>query len=148
MSLRSQAVSHGEWERDANGKRFRRVGNSIEYEMMIHTSGGAMIPESELEDFNRRQREERERRAAEAAAALKAPAAKITFCPLALIRGGYSDKCAKEECALYAGGKCNLSQGDAARETAGLRCPFDASGRKCFRECEIYKDGCTFCGQR
>lgn len=139
MSLRSQAASRGEWERDANGKRFRRVGNSIEYEMMIHTSSG-VIPESELEDFNRRQREECERRAAEAATA---PTREITFCPLAMLRASVSDKCMKEECAFYGEHGCMMANEDAAIDTAGLLCPVAGSGRKCFNRCELYKNGCT-----
>ena len=63
----------GDWQIDPlTGKRFRMVGRIKEYEMMIHTSGG-IVPESELADFYKRQKEAEERRKAEQAEALKKP---------------------------------------------------------------------------
>lgn len=144
MSYRGQSTAPGEWQVDENGKRYRMRGHIKEYEMMIHTSGG-VVPESELEAFNKMQKEARD---AMAASAARTPPVKITFCPVSMMRGGFSDKCMKEECALYAGGKCELSQGDTDRDTAGLRCPFDASRRKCFKDCELYKGGCTIAARK
>lgn len=55
-----EQYSDSEWKTDEHGKRYRELGRGMrEYEMMICTQG-MEIPQSQLEEFNRRNREQQE----------------------------------------------------------------------------------------
>lgn len=127
-----------EWEIDAQGKRYRRVGHSIEYEPEITVAGGITIPISQLDDYNQRMKEQEEMARKRAAEAPKPPRKE---CPFA-ISGGMTHECAREKCAVFNGDACGLSMlaETAPAETKGKRCPFSAY--VCRQDCTLYKSGC------
>ena len=136
----------GEWEVDEHGKRFRRVGNIIEYEMMISVAGGIEIPESELEEYNRRQKEAEEKRKAAAMEELKnRPEPKS--CPFS---SGNYNTCKREGCPLFLKGKCAIAiladahgteQTDQTEQTQATKCPFSIYGR--CKGCALFNNGCA-----
>lgn len=125
-------------------RRYRKSPTGgIEYEMTING-----IPESELEDYNRRERErkkkffaEEKRRNAESAA--------LKYCPV-MDSGNDQTICIREECALFstAEDRCIFTfkgKIKEIRKTVGLRCPFSKYAGKCNNNCALYHgDGCTF----
>lgn len=46
----TKQVETGEWEVDESGKRFRRIGNTLEYEMEVFVNG-CYVPASQAESF-------------------------------------------------------------------------------------------------
>ena len=144
--MRYEDENPGEWEVDENGKRFRRVGKAIEYEMMISVAGGIEIPESELEEYNRRQKEAEEKRKAAAMEELKnRPEPKS--CPFS---SGNYNTCKREGCPLFLKGKCAIAiladahgteQTDQAEQTQATKCPFSIYGR--CKGCALFNNGCA-----
>lgn len=126
-----------DWKLDPRThKRYRKIGNTIEYETEV-TVGGVTIPQSQLVDFNRRElerkqkeNEERNRRATEE---------KALFCPLFASR--MHSTCIKGECAFYTETGCQMSKSEP-RATQGKKCPI--SNRKCNTDCALFKQGCTY----
>lgn len=121
-------------------RRYRMVGGIKEYEP---TTNG--IPVSELQDYNRRQREQKERFYAENQKRMAERTA-IKFCP---VRMGQNDEtaCLGEACALHYDGTCIFArrQVTEVRETVGKRCPFSIFNGKCTERCALNKNGgCTF----
>ena len=144
--MRYEDENPGEWEVDENGKRFRRVGKAIEYEMMISVAGGIEIPESELEEYNRRQKEAEEKRKAAAMEELKnRPEPKS--CPFS---SGNYNTCKREGCPLFLKGKCAIAiladahgteQTDQTEQTQAAKCPFSIYGR--CKGCALFNNGCA-----
>ena len=134
----------GEWEVDEHGKRFRRVGNIIEYEMMISVAGGIEIPESELGEYHRRQKEAEEKRKAAAMEELKnRPEPKS--CPFS---DGCNNTCKREGCPLFLKGKCSIATiADASgveieeAPAQNSKCPFSIYGR--CQGCALFHNGCA-----
>ena len=95
----------GEWQTDPKtGERFRMIGHIKEYEPTI-TINGLEIPQSQLADYHRRQKEAEERRKAEQAEALKnRPEPKS--CPFS---SGNNNTCKREKCSLFLKGKCAIA---------------------------------------
>ena len=134
-----------DWKIDPlTGKRFRMVGRIKEYEMMIHTSGG-IVPESELAEHNKRQKEAEERRKAEAMEAAKnRPEPKS--CPFA---NGCNTLCKREGCKIFANGKCALAtiadasgvEIEEAPAKDNRKCPFSIYGHS--EGCALYNKGCA-----
>lgn len=134
-----------EWQIDPKtGERYRMVGHIKEYEMMVHTSGG-IVPQSELADFHKRQKEAEERRKAAAAEEWKnRPPARS--CPFA---NGCNTLCKREQCKIFHNGKCSIATvGDAvgveieeAPANDKRKCPFSIYG-KC-EGCALYNHGCA-----
>lgn len=140
--LRHRQPEPGEWQTDESGRRFRMLGNAIkEYEMTLHTASGLDIPYSMLDDYNRMEHESREKQRAAEMAQLKKT--RHSICPLSLMAGAADTSCKGEDCALFDDDACTLSSGTARKDTAGLKCPLDCSGRPCQANCELYKKGCT-----
>ena len=143
---KTETPEPGEWEVDEHGKRFRRVGNIIEYEMMISVAGGIEIPESELEEYHRRQKEAEERRKAAAMEELKnRPEPKS--CPFS---DGCNNTCKREGCPLFLKGKCAIAiladahgteQTDQTDQTQAAKCPFSIYGR--CKGCALFNNGCA-----
>lgn len=143
---KTETPEPGEWEVDEHGKRFRRVGNIIEYEMMISVAGGIEIPESELDEYHRRQKEAEERRKAAALEELKnRPEPKS--CPFS---DGCNNTCKREGCPLFLKGKCAIAiladahgteQTDQTEQTQAAKCPFSIYGR--CKGCALFNNGCA-----
>ena len=133
-----------EWKVDPKtGERYRMVGHIKEYEMMVHTSGG-IVPASELEEHNKRQKEAEERRKAAAEEAWRnRPPAKS--CPFA---NGCNTLCKREQCKIFYDGKCSIATvADAVgveieeEPAKGKKCPFSIYG-KC-EGCALNNHGCA-----
>ena len=131
-----EQYNDSEWKTDEHGERYRELGRGMrEYEMMIHTQG-MEIPQSQLEEFNRRNREQQEaelQRQREEMAHRKP----VKMCPFST---GLSTAC-KTDCAFYTEQDgCRLAA-HPGQPTEGKKCPFN--NRVCKGECAMYKDGCT-----
>ena len=141
---KTETPEPGEWEVDEDGKRFRRVGNIIEYEMMISVAGGIEIPESELGEYHRRQKEAEEKRKAAALEELKnRPEPKS--CPLS---DSCNNTCKREGCNIFLKGKCSIATiADASgveieeAPAQNSKCPFSIYGR--CQGCALYNKGCA-----
>jgi hypothetical protein len=134
-----QKPEASEWQTDADGRRYRMVGNGCkEYETILTTTGGQMNAE-QLKEWNasKPQREAAARKA-EADRQRAAKAAQL-HCPFA---DGLKTGCKGEQCALYLNG-CTLARSAAARDTKGLSCPFARGKTPCRADCALYKGGCT-----
>lgn len=134
------APEPGEWQTDKYGRRYRKVGNCIEYEPEING-----IPQSVFFASQKRQAEQRaaelEREKREAAER----AAKRRNCPFIDSNGRNTD-CSREACALFIGESCTLARLTPAKDTEGLQCPFDRYKHKCRKDCALYRNGCTLTG--
>lgn len=128
-------IQETEWKTDEYGKRYKEVGNHMrEYEMEIHTQG-TVIPASQLDEFNRRNRAAAEqRRRAELEAQRNEPTAQCPF------RSGMNTTC-KSDCSFFADPGCRLAAHNAIQDTQGKQCVF--TGRKCDSTCAMYKNGCA-----
>lgn len=138
-----------EWQEEIDKfggvKRFRMIGHIKEYEPTI-TINGLEIPQSQLADYHRRQKEAEERRKAEQAEAFKnRPEPKS--CPFAT---GCNTTCKREGCTLFLKGKCAIAiladahgteQTEQTEQTQATKCPFSIYGR--CKGCALYNNGCA-----
>ena len=136
----------GEWQTDPKtGERFRMIGHIKEYEPVTYISG-IPVPESQIADFHKRQKEAEERRKAEQAEALKKrPEPKS--CPFS---NGCNNTCAREKCSLFLKDKCAIAiladahgaeQTDKTEQTQATKCPFSIYGR--CQGCALFHNGCA-----
>lgn len=139
----------GEWQEEIDKfggvKRFRMIGHIKEYEPTIIING-LEIPQSQLADYHRRQKEAEERRKAEQAEALKnRPEPKS--CPFS---SGNNNTCTREKCSLFLKGKCAIAiladahgteQADQTEQTQATKCPFSIYGR--CKGCALFNNGCA-----
>ena len=136
----------GEWQTDPKtGERFRMIGHIKEYEPVTYISG-IPVPESQIADFHKRQKEAEERRKAEQAEALKnRPEPKS--CPFS---SGNNNTCTREKCSLFLKGKCAIAiladahgteQTDQTEQTQAAKCPFSIYGR--CQGCALFHNGCA-----
>ena len=146
---KAETPDPGEWQEEVNAyggvHRFRMVGGIKEYEPTI-TINGLEIPQSQLADYHRRQKEAEERRKAEALEAAKnRPEPKS--CPFAT---GCNTTCTREGCKIFTGEKCALA---AIADATGVeieeapakdkrKCPFSIYGH--CEGCALYNKGCGF----
>ena len=147
--MRYEDENPGEWQEEIDKfggvKRFRMIGHIKEYEPTI-TINGLEIPQSQLEDYHRRQKEAAERRKAEALEAAKnRPEPKS--CPFS---SGNNNTCWREKCSLFLKGKCAIAiladahgteQTDQTEQTQAAKCPFSIYGR--CKGCALYNNGCA-----
>ena len=130
-----ESKEHSEWLTDKDGRRYRYVGRTKEYEMMIRVDG-IEIPQSELKDYNRRKREAAERQ--------KPKEQPVYFtdkiCPFKISKNSMRTAC-NRACAFFDNG-CILAKTDKKpqRETKGDYCPIT---RTCKESCALYQNGCT-----
>ena len=144
---KAETPEPGEWQEEVNAyggvKRFRMIGQIKEYEPTI-TINGLEIPQSQLEEYHRRQKEAEERRkAAELEAWKNRPPARS--CPFA---NGCNNTCMREQCKIFYDGQCSIATvADAAgveieeEPAKGKKCPFSIYG-KC-EGCALYNHGCA-----
>ena len=139
----------GEWQEEIDKfggvKRFRMIGHIKEYEPTI-TINGLEIPQSQLENYHRRQKEAAERRKAEALEAAKnRPEPKS--CPFS---SGNNNTCWREKCSLFLKGKCAIAiladahgteQTDQTGQTQATKCLFSIYGR--CKGCALFNNGCA-----
>lgn len=137
----------GEWQEEVDKfggvKRFRMIGHIKEYEPTI-TINGLEIPQSQLADYHRRQKEAEERRKAAAMEELKnRPEPKS--CPFS---DGCNNTCKREGCNIFLKGKCSIATiADASgveieeAPAQNSKCPFSIYGR--CQGCALYNKGCA-----
>ena len=122
-------------EVDQYGKRFRKIGNCIEYEPEING-----LPRSTFFASQKAQKkadeERRKREAAEQAAAQTG-----RDCPFKIGRNDLKCSCEKS-CAFYQDTACIFARMDtpATKDTKGMDCII---ARKCNERCAMYNHGCT-----
>lgn len=144
--MRYEDENPGEWQEEIDKfggvKRFRMIGHIKEYEPTI-TINGLEIPQSQLEDYHRRQKEAAERRKAEALEAAKnRPEPKS--CPFS---SGNNNTCWREKCSLFLKGKCAIAiladahGAEQTEQTQATKCPFSIYGR--CKGCALYNNGCA-----
>ena len=138
----------GEWQEEVNAyggvKRFRMIGQIKEYEPTI-TINGLEIPQSQLADYHRRQKEAEERRKAEALEAAK-NRPEPRSCPFS---NGCNNTCTREGCKIFLKGKCSIAtiadasgaEIEAAPATDKRKCPFSVYGR--CEGCALFSKGCA-----
>ena len=149
MRLPRQEIEPGEWQEEVNQyggvRRYRMIGNCKEYEMDV-TVDGITIPQSQLEDYHRRQKEAAERRKAEALEAAK-NRPEPRSCPFS---NGCNNTCAREKCSLFLKDKCAIAiladahgaeQTDKTEQTQATKCPFSIYGR--CQGCALFHNGCA-----
>ena len=128
----------GEWQEEITpyGVRlFRMIGNCKEYEPDING-----IPQSAYFASQKKQKEQTAAQHEEEMRRRKEAAALRRNCPFST---GMQSDCHREKCALFLNG-CTLAGTSAAKDTAGLICPFN--NYKCRTDCALYKGGCTITG--
>ena len=143
--MKPNNLTPGEWETDKYGQRFRKVGNIIEYEETITVAGGLTIPISQLENYQKRQREAEEKLKKKAAEEL-AKQRQFKYCPFTF-KAGNTSKCTQSKCALFYQNKCSLAiiADNTHTEINTIntgRCPF--SGYGFCVDCALYNNGCAF----
>lgn len=140
--MRYQQPAPGGWEVEPEtGRRFRRIGSSVEYEMDVFING-IPVPQSQLEEFTASMREADERAKEEARRAKEAEEAARpkAFCPF---KDGLATTCNGEKCAIFVNDKCALAQlipGTPARTKKG-QCPISRAARPCTEDCALYYAG-------
>lgn len=105
------------WMVDSNGKRYRKVGNIIEYEPTIMTTNGVVSME----------------RVGETVRTEPLKQEKLMLCPLKDLL-----KC-DPRCVFRSGERCTFGEHG---EKPGDLCPF--TGTKCSIQCALYNEGCRF----
>lgn len=147
MKKSKEPIEVGAWQYDSMGRKFRKVGNSIEYAARIMTSSGTVY-EDELEDHNRRMKAQTDQIMKERQEAIKA-AYTGRKCPFKEARGGMHTICEKS-CAFYEyeNNICNFANmnAPAPQDTKNKQCPI--VGRLCHGDigdaCAMYYNGgCT-----
>ena len=144
--IKDLELEPGEWQVDQKtGERFRMIGHIKEYEPVTYISG-IPVPESQIADFHKRQKEAEERRKAEQAEALKnRPEPKS--CPLS---DSCNNTCKREGCNIFLKGKCAIAiladahgteQADQTEQTQATKCPFSIYGR--CKGCALFNNGCA-----
>ena len=141
--IKDLELEPGEWQVDQKtGERFRMIGHIKEYEPVTYISG-IPVPESQIADFHKRQKEAEERRKAEALEAAKnRPEPKS--CPFS---SGNNNTCWREKCSLFLKGKCAIAiladahGAEQTEQTQATKCPFSIYGR--CKGCALYNNGCA-----
>ena len=130
------------WKVDELGKRYREIApGHIEFEPTIVVDG-IEIYQSDLEEFQRRQKAAEERRKAAALEEFKnRPEPK--GCPWST---GMDNQCKREKCALFFDGRCSIAiiadaHGADHPIEKGTKCPFSIYSR-CDR-CALNNGGCA-----
>lgn len=130
------------WKVDEHGKRYREIApGHIEFEPTIVVDG-IEIYQSDLEEFQRRQKAAEERRKAAALEEFKnRPEPK--GCPWST---GMDNQCKREKCALFFDGRCSIAiiadaHGADHPIEKGTKCPFSIYSR-CDR-CALNNGGCA-----
>lgn len=146
--IKDKQLEPGEWQEEVNAyggvQRFRMIGGIKEYEPTIIIDG-IEVPESQLADFHKRQKEAEERRkAAELEAWENRPEPKS--CPFS---NGCNNTCTREGCKIFLNGKCAIAaiadatgaEIEAAPATDKRKCPFSVYGR--CEGCALFSKGCA-----
>ena len=117
-----------------NGSEPQPTKRNINERYTIYTAKYGEISAEKLAELNQKEKEQAQPKKY----IIPAPEHKPT-CPLA---DGIHTECKQEQCAFWDSTGCALAGRTAARDTAGLKCPF--KNYKCHNMCALYKNGCTF----
>lgn len=130
------------WKVDEHGKRYREIApGHIEFEPTIVVDG-IEVYQSDLEEFQRRQKAAEERRKAAALEEMKnRPEPK--GCPWDT---GMNNQCKREKCTLFLDGRCSIAIIADAHGTdhpivKGAKCPFSVYAR--CDGCALNNGGCA-----
>lgn len=123
------------WQYDNHGRKYRKVGNCIEYAPTI-VIDGIEIYQDEVEEHNRRRQETRKKMLAEENKRTEEQRTGKQ-CPVNALQMAHE---CKTDCALYRADGCAWKRRKAEKGTLGMKCPYL---RKCIKECALYDNGCT-----
>lgn len=126
-----------EWQRDQWGRKYRKIGNMIEYAPTV-TIDGIEVYQDELEEFNANRRAAMEKNRQAENERLKAKNAPRKICPLQDPLH-FQSQC-RTDCAMYTETGCALKHRKAAADTKGKHCPYMRTCQEC---CALYDQGCT-----
>ena len=131
MKKQREEIVVGEWQRDASGRRYRKIGDCIEYAMEITTTHGTMYAD-DLAKYNKRVVEQ---------PAPEKPKVIGKSCPVKAFRNNMHGNC-DTDCAFYNGSGCRFGVLDPEHttDTKNKYCPFM---NKCIDTCALYRNGCT-----
>lgn len=128
----------GEWQYDSMGRKFRKVGHTIEYAPTIQTSHGTVYMD-ELADHNKRMKEQSAKRIKELQEQQAAEPSKD--CPFKKAKNGIHTLCDRD-CVFFEDTTCILASvgRPPTTDTKGSYCPI---ARMCNENCALYQNGCT-----
>ena len=124
------------WQYDKWGKKYRKIGNCIEYAPTV-TVDGIEVYQDELEEHNRRNREAKKRMQEEENRRMQQQATG-KVCPLQDPLH-FQTKC-RTDCAMYTPTGCTMKHRPAQADTKGRPCPYMRTCQEC---CALYDQGCT-----
>lgn len=132
MKKERKEMQIGEWQVDSTGRRYRKVGDCIEYAMEITTTHGTMYAD-ELNRFNKQLNEQQVPK--------QEPRTIDKTCPIKTFKVTSYVNC-DVKCAFFNGTGCRFGVADPEHitETKGKYCPFMF---KCSERCALYQSGCT-----
>lgn len=119
------------------GKRYRRVGNCIEYEPETYICGSSVPVRQAKAIREQLKRDEELQRKRDLEAQLRKP---VRICPFKVMRNLIHDEC-KEDCTMYKGGSCLLANGSEDPESNGKQCFLNS--RECSKTCMLNNNGCV-----
>lgn len=127
----------GEWQYDEHGRKFRKVGNCIEYAPTIQTAHAGTVYVDELPEVQKRMKEQSEQRIkAMQAQAKQEPQG---HCPFKEARNNIHTNCDRD-CVFFDGSCILASIGRPEQDSKGKYCPI---ARICRETCALYHGGCT-----
>lgn len=129
----------GEWQYDSNGKKFRKVGHTIEYAMTINTAHAGTVYADELPEVQKRMKEQEEKQRKEAQEAAKKKPDKD--CPFKVAKGGMHCRC-DQDCAFFEDAACIIAS-TATQPTEDTKDKYCPLARICRETCALYNHGCT-----
>lgn len=129
----------GEWQYDEHGRKFRKVGNCIEYAPTIQTAHAGTVYVDELPEVQKRMKEQEAQRIKEMQKQAKQEPQGT--CPFKEARNNLHNKCDRD-CVFYEDTACILARTDTVptKDTKDKPCPI---ARICRETCALYHGGCT-----
>ena len=117
------------------------IGSIKEYEMMVSVDG-IQIPQSQLEDYHKRNKEAEENRRAMESERLRTNPEPKENCPFKRGKNNLSVNC-ERNCAFYGESSCIFAatSSQPTRDTQGMNCPIAGT---CITSCAMYAGGCKF----
>ena len=133
----------GEWLEEKNPwggvRRYRKIGSMIEYEKEIMVNG-IPVPESQLEEHNRRMKEAEEQYRKQETQRLADSAPLKTECPFLCGKNQLYTQC-RRDCTFYGENGCEFcfTATEPTQDNANRECPLRG---KCNNNCTMYSNGC------
>ena len=130
-------IECGEWQFDEMGRKYRKIGNCIEYAPTITTTCGNVLID-DLPKIQKKVNESAEKQRKETLSQLKQ--APNRSCPFKKGKNSIHTNC-ESSCAFYENNSCIFASSiNPDHETKGNYCPISGT---CYESCSMYNHGCT-----